>query len=538
MCRVCGAGAARTGKTDDVGIFDNVRQAVRNARSGTVDLSELTPEQLARHEAEQARIAAAQEEAARAHAEARALTEAALERRVLRGPAGDHLHGPIDTRTPEQIQAELSQGGALRFMRQSFAQAGKDFGRELVKAYSTGAPPEIDDAETRARQAAAERAARDAARAPYLAAQPPPVTISRLATRGATQVGELIAWLGISGLAARPDLVYGVARVPDRISPTLTTHSERGRVVEWDVVHVPAELPPAPPAVTTALFPARLPWVARAVGEPSVLDEDLALAYCAWAGVTPEHCFGLARHVHIRRVGRGGDDESPDLATVIEGIYALHAPTPGADGMVERMAAGAPLDLPSDADWGARVVVLDWTEVPRVVQPQAQKPPRVPSPFPYLPSTPQELLVAYLQVVGIASADCYSAQVTALDARHITGSFGWGGEVNTGPRQPCADGKARARIAGASCIVIVHRDRPEHEAGRARWAAYQRDVLHARFDRPVGREPLYATDGSDIANPLLRGAFGALDTIDSLTDWMDGVEQLPPFRYCWPPVRR
>ena len=75
------------------------------------------------------------------------------------------------------------------------------------------------DPAERARIQAGERATRDAARRSYLAAQPFPATITRVPCRGVTQHLDVARFLADSGLSARPDLVFGVYRVPDRISP-------------------------------------------------------------------------------------------------------------------------------------------------------------------------------------------------------------------------------------------------------------------------------------------------------------------------------
>ena len=86
---------------------------------------------------------------------------------------------------------------------------------------------EIEDPLQRAHVAAHERAARDKARAPYNAPERVPVHISRLMTRGKTQLDEVLAYVNGSGLS--PDRMFGVYRVPDRISQALTPHSEKGR---------------------------------------------------------------------------------------------------------------------------------------------------------------------------------------------------------------------------------------------------------------------------------------------------------------------
>ena len=131
----------------------------------------------------------------------------------------------------------------------------------------------------------AELAPRDAARRPYLSSQRPPLRISRIVTRGKTQAEDVTKHLAACGLAGRPDLVYGLYRVPDRIRPS--AGPEGRRVVEWDIVHAAtAPLPPAD-APADVYFDAEATWVARRIGEPSILDEDLALAYLIAGGHRP-----------------------------------------------------------------------------------------------------------------------------------------------------------------------------------------------------------------------------------------------------------
>jgi hypothetical protein len=93
----------------------------------------------------------------------------------------------------------------------------------------------IEDPAAWEEQRKLERAARDEIRAQYLAPGRSPVRITCVAARGKTQLREVADYLGSSGLAARPDLVYGAYRVPDLISPGSLGGEGRG-VVEWDVV--------------------------------------------------------------------------------------------------------------------------------------------------------------------------------------------------------------------------------------------------------------------------------------------------------------
>ena len=108
-------------------------------------------------------------------------------------------------------------------------------GRHLVGLETAPKTPRIEDPAEWERVMRAELAVRAAAREPYLAPTRSPLRISRFVTRGGTQGQDVAQHLAACGLAARPELVYGVYRVPDRIRPS--AGAEKQRVVEWDIVH-------------------------------------------------------------------------------------------------------------------------------------------------------------------------------------------------------------------------------------------------------------------------------------------------------------
>lgn len=441
--------------------------------------------------------------------------------RVLDGPAGHRLYG-----------------GEVRDAALDFGSFDRDELKDNIRDALHHEDPQLSDPAERARVAAAERVARDEARRPYLPPDPRPVAFTRLPTRGGTQVEEVIAFLRSSGLAARPDHVFGVYRVPDWIGGGSLTGSEKG-LVEWDVVYRPlvdaASMAPGAAAdapVDVASFVATDRWVERRVGEPSVLDEDLPLEFLARAGIGPERCLGIARVSEFRTLRFGGDDDDY-MRTIVKGVVALHQPLGVGDGALARMAESVPVTLRDPAESGVRVEVLNWHAVAQVVHPKMHEPPLVPSPFAYLPSTSEELLQAYLEVVGIDPADCYGAQATVDRMRSLVP----GGFLTSdlGSHQPCADGSSRKRLHACEHVVVVYRDSPVYVEGRARWDAYQRDVLIAHLERGVSVRPP-VEDDRDLSY-IPRGFRTAVKVGETLSNLeLAGQEKPPPFRYCWPPV--
>jgi hypothetical protein len=522
-----------------MGLFKNIKvmkdamaQGMSGAGPTEEALAALTPEQRAAYDAQMAAVAAAQAEAQQAF-------QAQQPAQGLGGAAGEHVHGPAaPALSPDQI-AQMSAAQLMEWQTQQTKAQVKDllsnpFGRRKPAAAAEGPTLEGGDRE---REATAERAARDAARGPYLAPDRQPVAFVRLAARGKTQVEEVTTYLGSSGLADRPDLVYGIYRVPDRISPT-NMRSEKSTTVEWDIVHAATQTLPgsAPPAV--ASFESEETWVARMPGDPSVLDEDLGLAYAAYAGIAPEQTLGIARHLEINNASDGDGDTGLGYTIAnVTGVHVFHAAGLGGD-TYERMNGNRPLTLEAAAPDGFHIELLNWGAIAEAVHPQRHKRFPIPSPFPYLPSTPQELLQAYLEIVGLRAADCYSAQVTEGRARDIRGSgtkglFAY--STNVGEEQPCADGKERRRLSGGARIVVVYRDRAEYASGRERWGRYESEVLQASLALQTVRPPVQTLDFIERLPGGIRGLAKTADFF--LDDSNDAFEKIPPHRYCWPPQK-
>ena len=293
--------------------------------------------------------------------------------------------------------------------------------------------------------------------------------ITRVATRGETQLREVADQLAASGLAGRAELVYGAYRVPDLISPG-RLGGERGAVVEWDIVHAADGRLPAAPQPAALYLGAGAILVDRAAGEPAPLDEDLVLDV-------------LARGVHVLVTGAAG-----------AALSAAAASPPW------RIGEGPP-----DGVW---LEVLQWDAIAEAVQPVRQHRPPLPSPFPYLPLTAQELLRAYIEIVGVSPADAYCAQVThdrPFDLMGRTSTKSGVRRTGGGPDLPCADGKPRERMAGGHHVVVAYRDGPEYAEGRARFEAYAQIELRAHPPQPRSARAGAGAHGPPLAHDRTRG---------------------------------
>jgi hypothetical protein len=508
----------------------NIKQGIELSKQSLANDGQLSEEQMATWTPEQR----AQYEAARAQAQQQAaanadlMIEAETARRVLWGPAGDYLYGPMPDR--EQLtnpsvsaQWEASKAEFMNTLRNPFG-----------KKAPPPPPPRPPVSGDRDAQIASERAMRDEARTPYLAPTRLPIVMTRIAVDPKNSAKELAAWLGAAGLAARPDLVYGVYRVPDHIVGGFGIN--KPSVVEWEVVHAASPgLPAAPPAFVAG-FAARERWVARRPGEPSILDEDLGLEYLRAADLGPEQCLGVARLSEVDAATGSSEGGSTYIIIGVTGLVVLHPSHLGAD-VGAQLQAARPLQVLPAPD--VHIAVLNWADIRRVVAPNPDERFHVPSPFPHLPSTGAELLEAYLGIVGISPADCYSAQVTVDQPSSILGGSAHF-TTTSSESEIAADGKSRKRFRGGSRVVVAYRDSPDYAAGRERFGAYQRDALRTTLENRVAvREPV------DKQSALDRGVLGKLvksgEAVGSLVDGEDyGPEpfkNLPHYRYCWPPVQ-
>lgn len=510
----------------------NIREQMAAGWAGRMP----TEEQLAAMPPEQrAAFEAAVAEATEGQRQVDAIYDDQMAARPLLGPAGLHLYGPDPRDAARSAQDAMATGGLGAYMKASWKATSPGGGPPPPAVDPTGGP--VDPTEQRR----AEWQSRETARVPYLAASRFPVHFTRIATRASTQAVDVAAHLAECGLAARPELVFGVYPVPDHIGHGLGRAANR--YVEWDVVHAAgAPLPPAPVPGSTFL-PGEVTWVGRASGEPSVLDEDLGIALLSSAGLGPEHTLGLARIVTTRDQG-GGDTDAPGYTGITVTGSLVFGPPPFGDPVRDAFATAAPMTLPAGPPAGSHVEVLNWRAIAEAVHPDSQAPAPVPSPFAYLPGTPQELIRAYLDIVGVNPFDCYTAAITEDTFRDLRTSRRKGFmqlNTNTSAAVPCVDGETRMRMYGGALVVVAYRDRPDYQAGRQRWADYEREVLQSQLDRGTGaRRPVTPMEYGSVGRGLRRVIRMAERTADLVSFFTDGsgnsFGDSRPHRYCWPPT--
>ncbi len=506
-------------------IRETVSKAMEASMSGSgptpEQLDQLPPEQRAAYEAALAEVEANQRQLDEFY-------QAQADALPLQGPAGAALNPPDPRATSQAIQQALAEGGLGAYLKASWT--------GTAPPKPPAAPPRAADP---AAQARLEWEAREAARAPYLAPDRAPVQISRIPAQVHSQFQQVTTHLASTGLSARPDLVFGLYQVPDHIGHDLGR--SKSRYIEWDIVHAATgPLTPAGPPSSTFL-PADFTWVARASGEPSVLDEDLGITLLSLAGMGPDQSLGVTRVV--RSIVEDQEDSAGRTLISVMGT-AVFGRAGVSDGVRDRLASAAPMALPLGAPAGVVTEVLNWGAVAAAVHPNSQGPAPIPSPFSYLPGTAQELLIAYIQIVGINPIDCYGASVTEDETRNLRTtrqSYGFSVSSNTSASTPCVDGKNRMRMFGGSLVVVSYRDRPAYQEGRERWAAYQRDVLQAHLERGTGaRRPVIPMAWGSLPRSMrkvINAAEWTLDAIDTLSgDWTSSTNKANPHRYCWPPT--
>ena len=244
-------------------------------------------------------------------------------------------------------------------------------------------PAGIANPVERAAVAADEHRRRDQARAKYLAS-PVPRSPSAGSRRWPHAARRSRPVPGVHrNRPRRPELVYGVFRVPDRISP-LTPDRRRARL-ESAVVHR------APAGAATRLpqwsaFDADTNrWSREPTASHRCSTRTMAIAALTATGPAPQHCLA-----HQPRYPNGEDQRlGRRIGRRRSGVRAGYG-CAGADAARDASATNA-VDVALGGQPGVHVEVMNWSAVAQAVHPRPQRGPEIPSPFPYLPATPDEL---------------------------------------------------------------------------------------------------------------------------------------------------
>ena len=222
---------------------------------------------------------------------------------------------------PRGATRRSENGASLRFARIELRRQTKQTVRSVLGRAEV---PQLEDpGEQRAASPRHERAARDGARAlPRAATGPDRHQPARHARQDAARGG---ARLPQRRAGWRPDRVFGVYRVPDRISRRVTPHSEKGRVVEWDVVHAPTRAGTLARASSRPSF-ARRRAVGRAAPRASrrcSTRTSRSRSACR-PGSAPSAALGLARDLASSARCTAAARRADPVCTLVRGVVAIH----------------------------------------------------------------------------------------------------------------------------------------------------------------------------------------------------------------------
>jgi hypothetical protein len=363
--------------------------------------------------------------------------------------------------------------------------------------------PQMRTAPIPAAEAAALRAA---ARAPYRAPQAAPVQIDRFVVAG--EDPALAAWvLARAGLVDRTHEVFGAYPAPVVLQPLQVVGGADGPPlstrqammasptrglglgpsklpwVEWTVVHcagpwVAGALAQAadavaregasgpPPGLELAEFRRGQNWFERPRTQPLPWDEDAAAFMLSGGGVDPSRCLGVYRVLEWGLYGPAGQRA---MGVWPLGVRVLARSDAGTAAARSAMAKAAPVRYHAGDDLSVRVDLLDAGVMAFAPQRPWTDPPPTMTEYPRLPVDAEELLLAYLEIVGVVPVDCYGVSISVVEQQYAP------------VQAPTTD-----RASAASSVAIVLRDRDAYEHGRERFEDWLEQQV--QFDLRVLRK--------------------------------------------------
>lgn len=315
-----------------------------------------------------------------------------------------------------------------------------------------------------------------------------PVTVDRFVVPGPGLEGGL-AVLSLAGVAAHTHEVWGCYPSAAVVRPAALVEGRLGLPVttlgptafpwtEWTVVHAVG------PALTAALAEAaaavaggasgpayvaavRLDraesWLDRPRADPLPFDEDLAALVAHRSGLDPAWCLGVHR---VLDWGVFGPPGQRSVMVEPSGVQLLGRNDAGLREARSELARHAPLRSKADDadDLSVRVEVLDPSLRTVCETHPWTGPPPAETAYPDLPADADELLIAYLGIVGVDPGDCYGVSTSIRDQQSA----------------PVVSGDPD-RASVASLVTVVYRDRDAYEDGRARFARWSADETGTTF---------------------------------------------------------
>ena len=253
--------------------------------------------------------------------------------------------------------------------------------------------------------------------------------------------------LGVKAGAAGPiDLPWVEWTVVHAAGPELATALAEAAAVVATASHGP------PPDVEHVTLDRAETWLRRPKTDPVPFDEDVAALLCHAGRVDPAASLGVHR---VLSWGVWGPAEQRHVMVEPTGVGLLGRPEARLGEARSALARSAPTRFEADDDLSVHVAALDLSLRYQLEPwPWTQDPPTATA-YPWLPGDTDELLLAYLEIVGLHPQDCYGVATTIREQQS--------GRVLPGDA---------VRGDAAGLVTVVHRDDDDYEAGRRRFAEW------------------------------------------------------------------
>lgn len=355
---------------------------------------------------------------------------------------------------PERIRQEMAASENLKYaMPNAWSQT-----HPSVTGLTPG--PLVPSAE-----AAQQRAAAVTAYLPPADGQPP-VRIDRFFMEGPS-APQAYAKVIRQGLEARR--TYGIYPSTDLIHPA--RFGRHAVPWEWCVVHrdpIEAANPsynPTPPGdVTIDVVLRAQRWIDRPKSLPFPHDEEVVALLASRIGIDPATCMGISRLLEW-----GGYPSQPERMISVQPVGAQLVTVGRRPPLAS--AAPAPFGEGQALPPNVRVDLFRWTPISLAVQPIWTQPAQAMTAYPHLPQSPEELLQAFIAIVGLMPEHTFGVSVSVIEQQSAF--------LNAGAAQ--AD-----RGQTASLIAAVYLDTPAYAEGRSRFQRYRAEQLKVPLDVPRG----------------------------------------------------